>query len=161
MGWDIDGPGSSRLPYAQGDVLACLPICKATNRLRVLCCTETRVTLSPKPFINADILSPQIHSQIVKVVSYTQPPHPKKKTRRPSPSVLPLTQKLSLSPLLIRVVTVPACSYESHHPPHDYKWRVPTTVWPISVTKQPSNVSAVPLAHIPFVTSACRGNFLE
>lgn len=31
------------------------------------------MTLSPKPFINADILSPQIQSQIVKFVSYAQP----------------------------------------------------------------------------------------
>lgn len=92
------------------------------------------MTLSPKPFINADILSPQIQSQIVKFVSYAQPKTKKKKTThthshthlkkkkimtRPSPSVLPLTQKLSLSPLLIRVVRVAACSYESRHPPHD------------------------------------------
>lgn len=90
------------------------------------------MTLSPKPFINADILSPQIQSQIVKFVSYAQPktkkkPHTHTHTHilkkiimtRPSPSVLPLTQKLSLSPLLIRVVRVAACSYESRHPPHD------------------------------------------
>lgn len=92
------------------------------------------MTLSPKPFINADILSPQIQSQIVKFVSYAQPKTKKKKPHthtlthtfkkkiimtRPSPSVLPLTQKLSLSPLLIRVVRVAACSYESRHPPHD------------------------------------------
>lgn len=91
------------------------------------------MTLSPKPFINADILSPQIQSQIVKFVSYAQPKTKKKTTHthshthlkkkiimtRPSPSVLPLTQKLSLSPLLIRVVRVAACSYESRHPPHD------------------------------------------
>lgn len=31
------------------------------------------MTLSPKPFINADILSPQIQSQIVKFVSFAQP----------------------------------------------------------------------------------------
>lgn len=90
------------------------------------------MTLSPKPFINADILSPQIQSQIVKFVSYAQPKtkktthtlthtkaFKKKIMTRPSPSVLPLTQKLSLSPLLIRVVRVAACSYESRHPPHD------------------------------------------
>lgn len=46
------------------------PLSKTANGLGVLCCTETCVTLSPKPFINADILSPQIQSQIVKFVPY-------------------------------------------------------------------------------------------
>lgn len=46
------------------------PLSKTTNGLGVLCSTETCVTLSPEPFINADILSPQIQSQIVKFVPY-------------------------------------------------------------------------------------------
>ena len=43
----------------------------------------------------------------------------KKKKQGDLPLVLPLTQKVSLSPLLIRIVRVAARSYESLHPPHD------------------------------------------
>lgn len=46
------------------------PLSETTNGLGVLCSTETCVTLSPEPFINADILSPQIQSQIVKFLPY-------------------------------------------------------------------------------------------
>lgn len=68
-----------------------LPVSGATNRLEVLCCTQTCVTLSSKPFINADILSPQIHSQIVKFVCYAQPERERERKTRPPPSVLPRT----------------------------------------------------------------------
>lgn len=71
------------------------PLSETTNGLGVLCSTETCVTLSPEPFINADILSPQIQSQIVKFLPYipaktkhTQAAKNKKKgkkTRHPSP----------------------------------------------------------------------------
>lgn len=62
-----------------------LPVSGATNRLEVLCCTQTWVTLSSKPFINADILSPQIHSQIVKFVRYAQPERERERETRDLP----------------------------------------------------------------------------
>lgn len=66
-----------------------VPYVRATNRLGVLHCAQTRVTLSPKPFINVDILSAQMLSPIVKFLSYTQTKTKEKNTTHRKQGDLP------------------------------------------------------------------------
>lgn len=100
------GKNPGRLPYAHGDVLACFAYLRSHKQTRGALLYRDPCDLVPKPFINADILSPQIQSQIVKLISYTQPKTKKKKThtrvkkkktRRPSPCFAPNTKSFSVT----------------------------------------------------------------
>lgn len=75
----MTGKNPSRLPYALGDVLACFAYLKSHKQTQGALLYRDPCDLVPEPFIKADILSPQIQSQIVKFISYTQPKKKEKK----------------------------------------------------------------------------------
>lgn len=69
----VTGESPGRLPYAQGDVLACFAHLRSRKQTRGALLYRDPCDLVPEPFINADILSPQIQSQIVKLISCARP----------------------------------------------------------------------------------------
>lgn len=101
----MTGENPGRLPYARGDVLACFAHHRSRKQTRGALLYRDPCDLVPEPFINADILSPQIQSQIVKLISCTRPKtnthahthmH-KKHPRRPSPCFAPNTKSFSVT----------------------------------------------------------------
>lgn len=135
---------------------------KGKTHLSIFCQTNTQT--GGAPLYSTHVTLFRFRLTLCKYTSNILQKKNKKHTHiqssRPSRSVLPLKPGLSLSPRRIWLARVAARSHKSHHPR-----RVPTTVWPISITELPSNVRVCvcspPCPHSLCITSTQCANFSE